>query len=119
VRARQTTHAIAAFLVGAAIVAVALVFILPVPPTRNANFSDFGQLVALSLVGPILFVWAWGPAPLGMAGTLAAVAIPLASITILLLGFFRRKSYLALACAAAMWCAFGGFSVFIAAMGSI
>jgi hypothetical protein len=118
-RPRHTAHAIAAFLIGATVVALALVFILPVPPTRTSNFSNFVQLIALSLVGPILFAWAWGPAPLSLAGLLAAVAIPFASIAILFLGFVRRKSYLALVCAAVMWSAFGGFSAFVAATGSI
>jgi hypothetical protein len=56
---------------------------------------------------------------MGMAGILAAIAIPLASIATLLWGFFRRKSYTALAIAAAIWSVFGGFSVFVAVTGSI
>lgn len=118
-RARLTVHAIAAFLVGAAITATLLAFLLPVPPTRIDDFSHLGQLVLLSLGGPILFAWAWGPGPMGMAGILAAIAIPLASIATLLWGFFRRKSYTALAIAAAIWSVFGGFSVFVAVTGSI
>jgi hypothetical protein len=118
-RARHTAHAIAAFLIGATLAALALVFILPVPPARTSNFPNFGQLIALSLVGPIFFAWAWGPASLSIAGLLAAVAIPFAAIATLFLGFVRRKSYLALVCAAVMWNAFGGFSAFIAVTGSL
>jgi hypothetical protein len=118
-RARHIAHAIAAFLVSAAVVALALVFLLPAPPTRTGNFSSFGPLMVLTLLGPILFVWAWGPAPLGITGLLAAVAVPFASIATLFLGFVRRKSYLALICAAVMWSAFGGFSAFVAITGSI
>jgi hypothetical protein len=118
-RVQHTLQAIAAFLVGAAVVSLALVFILPLPPTGISNFSNFGQLILLSLLGPILFVWAWGPGPMGAFGLLAAVAIPAASIATLLLGFVRKKSYFALICAAAIWSLFGGFSVFVAAMGSI
>ena len=118
-RARLTVHAIAAFLVGAAIAALVLDFILPVPPTRIDDFSNLVQLALLSLGGPILFAWAWGPGPMGMTGILAAIAIPLASIATLLWGFFLRKSYTALAIAAAIWSVFGGFSVLVAVTGSI
>ncbi len=118
-RARHTVLAIAAFLLGAALVALALVFILPVPPTRMDNFSSFGQLMTISLVGPILFLWGWGPAPVTVTGLIAAVVIPVVSIATLLLGFVRRKSYFALACAAAIWSVFGGFSAFVAVTGSV
>lgn len=117
--ALRAVHAIAAFLAGAAIVALVLVFILPVPPTRISNFANFGQLLLLSLVGPILFAWAWGPAPMGMPGLIAAVAVPFASIAVLLVGFVRKRSYLALATAAALWSVFGGFTAFVAVTGSI
>jgi di/tricarboxylate transporter len=119
VRARHTAHAIAAFLAGAAIVALVLALILPVPPTGIDNFFNLVQLMLLTLGAPILFAWAWGPGPLGMTGLLAAIAIPLASIATLVLGFFRSKSYSALVIAAAVWSAFGGFSVFVAVTGSI
>jgi hypothetical protein len=76
-------------------------------------------LMVLSLGGPVLFAWAFGPAPMGMMGLFAAIAIPLASIATLRWGFFWRKSYSALAVAAAIWSVFGGFSVFVAATGSI
>jgi hypothetical protein len=56
---------------------------------------------------------------MGMMGLFAAIAIPLASIATLRWGFFWRKSYSALAVAAAIWSVFGGFSVFVAATGSI
>jgi hypothetical protein len=104
---------------GAAIVAVVLVCILPAPPIPLGNVSNFGQLMLLSLVGPILFVWGWGLASLGATGSLVAVAIPVASIATLWLGFVRRKSCRALVCAVALWSGFGGFAAFVAATGSV
>lgn len=116
---RSAIHAIAAFLGCAALAALVLVFILPVPPGRMSNLSNFGQLMVLSLVAPILSPWAWGPAPLGVSVLLAAVAIPVASIATLLLGFFRKNSYFALVCASVIWSVFGGFTAFVAVTGSI
>jgi di/tricarboxylate transporter len=118
-RARHIAQTIAAFVVGSALAALVLVFILPVPPSRTSNLGNMGQLMVLSLVGPILFAWAWGPAPLSTIGLLAAVALPIASIATLFLGFFRAKSYLALVCSAFMWSTFGGFSAFVAVTGSM
>lgn len=117
--ARHFAHTIAAFLVGSALAGLVLVFILPVPPSRISNLGNAGQLMVLSLAGPLLFAWAWGPAPLGMLGLLAAVAFPIASIVTLVLGFFRRNSYRALVCSALIWSIFGGFTAFLAATGSI
>lgn len=118
-RARLTIHAIAAFLACAAIVAAVLVFILPAPQTRMGHLPNFGQLVLLTLAGPMLFAWAWGPGPLGIVGLLVAVVVPVASIGTLFFGFVRRKSYIALASAAVIWSVFGGFCVFVAVMGSV
>ena len=117
--ARHFAHTIAAFLVGSALAGLVLVFILPVPPSRMSNLGNTGQLMVLSLVGPILFAWAWGPAPLSMLGLLAAVAVPVASIATLVLGFFRGNSYPALVCSALIWSIFGGFAAFLAVTGSI
>jgi hypothetical protein len=119
VRARHITHAIVAFVVGSALAALLLVMILPVPPARVSNLSNFGQLMALSLLGPILFPWAWGPAPLGTPWLLAAVAIPGVSVAVLWVGFFRNHSYPALICSTSIWSGFGGFSAFVAVTGSI
>jgi di/tricarboxylate transporter len=117
--ARRLAHTIAAFLVGSALAALVLVFILPAPPSQMSNLGNTGPLMVLSLVGPILFVWAWGPSPLGTLGLLAAVVVPVASIATLVLGYFRGNSYAALVCAALIWSIFGGFAAFLAATGSI
>jgi len=117
--ARHFAHTVAAFLVGSLLAGLVLVFILPVPPSRTSNLGNTGQLMVLSLVGPILFAWAWGPAPLSVLGLLAAVAVPVASIATLVLGFFRGNSYRALVCSALIWSIFGGFVAFLAATGSI
>ncbi len=117
--ARHFAHTVAAFLVGSLLAALVLVLILPVPPSRTSNLGNTGQLMVLSLVGPILFAWAWGPGPLGVLGLLAAVAVPVASIATLVLGFFRGNSYPALLCSALTWSIFGGFVAFLAVTGSI
>lgn len=83
------------------------------------HLPNFGQLMLLSLAGPVLFAWAWGPAPLGIVGLLVALVVPVASIASLFFGFVRRKSYFALASAAVIWSVFGGFCVFVAVTGSV
>lgn len=119
VRAVHVAHAVAAFLVGSTLVALVLVLVLPVPPSRSSNFPILGQLMLLSLVGPLLFLWASGPASLGMPGLVAAFALPATSIALLFFGFIGRKSYAALLCSTSIWNVFGGISTYVAATGSI
>ena len=116
---RKIAQTVAAFVVGSTLAALVLVFILSFPPLPISKLGYFSQLMLLSLVGPVLFAWAWGPSPMGLLGLLFAVAIPLASIAPLWLGFFRRGSYLALVCSAAIWSVFGGLSALMAVTGSV
>jgi hypothetical protein len=118
-RARQIAVALLAFLIGSTVAALALWFLLPSPPGPVNVWSFFAQTILLSLLGPILFAWAWGPGPMGFAWLVVAFGVPITAATILILGYFRKKSLRALVSATLIWSVFGGFSAYVGVTGSI
>ena len=102
-----------------ALAAIAVVTSLGGPP-RNADWPAFlGSTFVLSLLGPLLFAWAWGPGPMGVVATTTAIFFPALSLASLYFGFIKGRSLLWLVVSATIWGAFGGFSAWVAITGSV
>lgn len=117
--ARQIALTIAAFSVCALLSAILVWTKLPAPPGSPDQLAFIAKLLLLCLLGPLTFVWAWGPQPLNLIALVSALFVPLLSITVLYFGYFRARSLILLATSAVIWCGFGGYSAYLAVSGSI
>jgi hypothetical protein len=76
-------------------------------------------MILFCLLGPLLFAWAMGPGAMSVGWLVVAFLLPGLSLATLYFGFVRAGSRLWLAVAAASWGGFGGFSAWVAVMGSV
>lgn len=118
-RARQVGSAVLAFALGAVCSAVLLVVLVPAGYGHVSAWSRFVQLVALTLIGPVLAGAVPGPDGLGVVELLIRIGVPVLVLGFLVQGYFRRRSVRALLIAAAIWSVVGGFVAFVSATGSI
>jgi len=97
----------------------ALVVWSAIPASSIGAFALLSQLLVMSLIGPLIFAWSWGPQPLTTLALTAAFVVPVASLAMLTLGYFRAGSHVLLAMSAVLWLGFGGLAAYMAATGGI
>lgn len=116
---RRFIWIVVTFAVCGLISALAVWSLLPFTPQKADPVVFVGQLLILCLVGPITFVWAWGPLPLNTEVKVIATSVPLLVISLVYVGYWRRRSRVLLVTSAAVWSIFGGISTYLAVTGSI
>ena len=119
IRIRHFAQAIAAFGICGLLSALVVWSVLPSPPGDTDHLSFIAKLLVLCLIGPITFVWAWGPHPLSIVAMAGAILVPTSSIALLHFGYLRGRSLALLATSAVIWSSFGGYSSYLAVAGSI
>ncbi len=108
-----------AFLVTAAVSALLVCGQLPGPATPISPLVYFAYVVVLVLLGPILFLWAWGPQPPSAMAIIALLLTWLVSGGLYYTWLTHRRSFARVVASAMVWSAFGGFSAYLAISGSI
>ncbi len=115
---RRLIGTVLAFAAASAVAAIVVQSVLP-SPSGGGGFAFFAATFGLTLLGPLLFAWAWGPSPMTPLAIGSAILIPLLSLGLAWLGLTRRRSLPWTLASALSWAAFGGFSAWVAISGSI
>lgn len=118
-RGFRTIATIVAFILACLLAAMTVMAVVGRPSGSISWLAYLGSVFVLCLVGPPLFAWAMGPGAMGPLAILVAFLFPSLSLGILYFGFIRARSLRWLATSAAIWGAFGGFSAWVAIMGSV